>query len=208
MPPRAANRSAWMNRGDVVEDRWDQRRQHHVAVADLQELRHHEGGRAHHRRHQLPAGRGHRLDGGRRVGGVAALAHQRDGDHSGRDDVGHRAARDRAEQRRSGHRDLGRAAAVAAHQRGRDIGEEPRSARGVEEHAEIDERDHDGRRHGERNAQQPVRVESEIDEHPVDIDRTALEGARNEMAHQPEGDEQDHEPEQHSAGGPPEPLGH
>jgi hypothetical protein len=48
--------------GDVVEDRRDQRPDDHLAVGDLHELRHHEGGRAHDGRHDLAARGRHGLD--------------------------------------------------------------------------------------------------------------------------------------------------
>jgi hypothetical protein len=56
-----------MHRGearDVIEHRRDERPDHHLAIGDRKELSHDEGGGAHDRRHDLAAGRGHRLHAG------------------------------------------------------------------------------------------------------------------------------------------------
>ena len=83
---------------DVVQDRRDGRPERHLEVTDRQELGHHECGRAHHRRHDLAAGGGDRLDrrGERRV--KTGSLHQRDRDRSVDHDVGDGAPRHRAEQ--------------------------------------------------------------------------------------------------------------
>ncbi len=53
--------------GDVVKDRRNDRPDDDLAVGHGQELGHHEGGRPHDRRHDLPAGRRGRLDAGGEV---------------------------------------------------------------------------------------------------------------------------------------------
>ena len=99
---------------DVVQQRRDRRPQRDLEVAHRQELGHHECGRAHHRRHDLPAGGGDRLDrrGERRP--EAGALHQRNGHRPVDHDVGDRAARHRAEQARRDHRHLARTAGGVA----------------------------------------------------------------------------------------------
>ena len=81
----------------VIQNGRDERGEDDVLVRDFEEFGHQERGRAHHRRHQLATGRCHRLDGSGLVALVAALFHQRDGDHAGGHHVRYRAARNRPE---------------------------------------------------------------------------------------------------------------
>ena len=148
------------------------------AVGHLQELRHDEGGRAHHRRHQLAAGRADQLDRGGLVAREARLDHGRDGDDADREHVRHRAARNHAEQRRAHHRDLGRAAAEAAHRRHGDVGEKIGAAGAGQHLAHDGERDHDQHCHRQDRADHAVGVEAEVGDHPLRRHPAGLEIAR------------------------------
>ena len=59
---------------DVIEQPRHDRGHHDRGVGRLQEFGDQEGGGAHHRRHQLAAGRGHRLDGAGLVRGIRRRA--------------------------------------------------------------------------------------------------------------------------------------
>ena len=87
-------------------------------------LGHDEHARAHDRRHDLAARAGDGLDGRGILGGVAALLHQRDREGARGVDIGHGRARDRSEQRRADHGDLGRSAARPARQPHRHVDDE------------------------------------------------------------------------------------
>ncbi len=87
-------------------------------------LRHQKGDRPHYQRHQLASRRSGGLDRARGFGSVACPLHQRNGDRSGRYDVGNRAALDRAEQAGRCDRHLGRTAAVLPHKSDRHVVEE------------------------------------------------------------------------------------
>ncbi len=96
--------------GDIVKHRRHDREGGNGEIAGAQELRHHEGGGTHDRRHELAAGGGHGLDRAGEGGPVAGALHQRDGEGTGGHDVGHGAARDSAEQAAGDDRHLGGAA--------------------------------------------------------------------------------------------------
>ena len=95
-----------------------------VRYLTAEELGHDEGGRAHDRRHDLPAGRGHRLDGTGERRRIADPLHQRDREGAGGHHVGHGRTRDRAEQPAGHDRDLGRPAGLVAGERQGEIHEE------------------------------------------------------------------------------------
>ena len=95
--------------GDVVQDRRNDRPHRDLEVGHREELGHHERGGAHHRRHDLAAGRGGRFDRGGEVRAEAAALHERDRHRPVDHHVRHRAARHRAEQARAHDRDLARA---------------------------------------------------------------------------------------------------
>ncbi len=153
------------------------------AVGDLQELRHDEGGGAHHRRHQLAAGGADRLDRRRacsaRSPSLIMVGMVTMPTASTFDD---RAAGDHAEQRRADHRDLGGAAAEAAHRRHREIGEEVGAAGARQHLAQDRERDDDQHRHPQDRADHAVDVEAEVDDQPLGRDRAGLEIARQVRA--------------------------
>ena len=89
---------------------------HHRRIGHVEILGHDERDRAHHRRHQRPAGRGAGFDGagvGRRV---SDTLHRRDRQLAGGHDVRDDAARERTEQAARDDRDLGRSAARAPEQ--------------------------------------------------------------------------------------------
>ena len=176
----------------VIEQRRQRCGDRHVAVGDLQELGHQEGGRTHHRRHQLPAGGGHRLDRGCHMPGIAAAPHQRNGQHADRRDIAHRAAGNHAEQAGGGDRDLGRAAAIAAHQSQRNVGEEIGAAGGEQEIAEEHEGDDDRRRHQHRQAEHAAGIPDQIERKLLQADRQALQRTRHVLAERRVGEEHQH----------------
>jgi len=94
------------------------------AIGHLQEFGHDEGRSAHHRRHQLPAGRPDGFDCRRAVGREARAHHRRNRDDADREHIAHRAAGNHAEQRRPDHRDFGCATTKTAHGCHRNIGKE------------------------------------------------------------------------------------
>ncbi len=161
----------------IVEHRRDRGGDADRAVGDLQELRHDEGGGAHDRRHQLPAGRSHGLDGRSPVRREARLDHGRNGDDADREHVRDRAPGDHAEQRRAHHRDLGGAAAEAAHRRHGDVGEEIGAAGARQHLAQDGERDDDQHRYRQDRADDAVDVEPVVDDQPFRRDVAGLEVA-------------------------------
>ena len=147
---------------DVVQDRRDGRPERHLEVAHRQELGHHECGRAHHRRHDLAAGGGDRLDrrGERRR--KAGSFHQRNGDRPVDHHVGDRAARHRAEQGRADHRNLARTAGGMAGDREGEVHEQLAGAAPLHERAEQHEQHHVGGRHAQRRAEDALGGEIEL----------------------------------------------
>ena len=140
------------------------------AIRHLQKLRHDEGGRSHHRRHQLSAGGAHGFDRRSLVAGEAGPDHHRDGDDADRKHIGDRAAGDHAEQAGAHDRDLGRAAAIAPHRRACEIGEKIGAA-GARQHLPHDgERDHHQHRDRDDRADDAVGIEPEIDDQPLGRD--------------------------------------
>ena len=127
-------------------------------------------------------------------------------DHPGRDDVGHHNARDRAKQAGRADRDLGRAAAVAAHNHDRQIVEELGAARGVEKLAEQHERDHDGGADLHREAEDAAVVDRQVQDPAVDADRPGLEGAGHQMADQRVQEKHAHDDHQGEPRRPAKPL--
>ena len=95
---------------------------------------------------------------------IAGALHHGNGDCAVHDDVGHRAARDHAVEAGRHHRHLGRPAAIAAHGHQRHVGQELVAADGVERLAEEDVGDDDGRGDGQRQPENAVGVEVEIDD--------------------------------------------
>ena len=107
--------------------------QSHLGIRNAQKLGHDESGDAHHRRHQLPAGRSAGFDRSREMRAKADATHHRDGHDADGHDVGDDIAGNGAEQGRAHDRDLGRTAAMASHQRHGDVGEEGSTTR-LEQH--------------------------------------------------------------------------
>ena len=88
------------------------------------------------------------------------------------------------------------------HQPGRNIGEEARAARRLEQEAEEHEGEDDGGRHLHREAEHAVGVEHYIDRQPVDRHILALQPAGDQMPDQGEDQEEQQEGEQDGAGCP------
>jgi len=80
------------------DDRRDRRDDDDVGERRRRVLDHQEGGRPHHGREDLPAGRRGRLDGAGELRIVARPLHQRDRERAGRDRVGDRRPRDRSHE--------------------------------------------------------------------------------------------------------------
>ena len=135
------------------------------------------------------------------MGAIAGALHQRDGDDAGRDDVGDDAARDGAEQRGGDNGDLGRAAAIAAHQHHRDVGEEFGAARPEQRLAEQHERDHHGGHDHQRRPENRGRVPGEIIGESRQRNLAALQVARQQEGGEAEHQEGERDQHDRQAGG-------
>ena len=137
---------------------------------------------------------------------IARALHHRDRDRAVHDDVGDGAARDHAVEARGDDGHLGRAAAVAAHRRHREVGEELVAADRGERLAEEDVRDHDRRRDRERHAEDPVRVEIEVDGDALPARTLGVEHAGQEPGELRVEDAPHGDPHERPAGEPPDGL--
>ena len=192
----------------IVERRRNRGGDHHVDIGDFEELGDDERRRPHHRRGDLPAVGGHRLD----PGGVARLEpgalHHRDGDDPGRHDVADRRSRDGAEGAGGDDGDLGRPAPAMTHQPHGEVGEEPRRAGDFQQLAEDDEGEHkfgDDAQHQPRDA---VIVGVEVEDR---LGRREDLGLQRAGQHVAEIGVDDHHPDQggdHLAAALPERLHH
>ena len=153
---------------DDVEQRavGQQRRQDgvpdHVGVGDADVLGHDEGGRAHHRRHQLAVDAGGALDGAGLRRRVADALHERDGEHARRHHVGDRGAGDHAGHAGGDDGGLGRPAAEAAEQREGDLDEVVAGAGLLQQRAEQHEQEDEGGGDAERHAEHAFRGDPEV----------------------------------------------
>ena len=154
-------------------------------IVDAERLRHDEGDRAHHRRHDLSAHRGGGLDAGGKGAAIAELDHQRNRELADGDDIGDAGAGDRAHHARGEHRDLGRTAAGAAEQAERDVGEQLDHAGAFEERAEQDEQEDVGRRDVDRHAVKAFGAEGQMGDDLVEIIAAMVERRRQILAEEP-----------------------
>ncbi|MNE33464.1 hypothetical protein D3C80_1271340 [compost metagenome] len=122
-----------------VQQCWDERGFRHLGVGHVDRLGHDERHGAHHRRHQLAAHAGGRLDATGKCRFVAKTLHQRNGELSGGDDIGHPRAGNGTHQCRGEHRHFGRPSAAMAEQPHGEIGEQTNHARLLKKCAEQDE---------------------------------------------------------------------
>ena len=106
-------------------------------------LHHQEGGSAHNRRHNLPAGGGRGLDRAGKLGLVAGLLHHRNGDGAGGHGVADRGTGHHAAQGGGDDRDLRRTAGGSARDGVCKLDKELGNARLVQECAEDDEQDNE-----------------------------------------------------------------
>ncbi len=83
---------------DVEQQCRQQRRLGDVEIGHFHDIRHQEGRRPHDRRHQLPAGRGHRLYSAGHRGPIAGAAHERNADGAGGQNICHRCSRNHPHQ--------------------------------------------------------------------------------------------------------------
>ncbi len=148
-------------------------------------LRHDEGDRAHHRRHDLPAHRGRGLDAGGEGAAVAEPDHQGNRELADGDDIGDARAGDRAHHARGEHRDLGRSATGAAEQAERDVGEQLDHAGALQERAEQDEQEDVGRRDVDRHAVEAFGAERQMRDDLVEIIAAMVERRRQVLAEEP-----------------------
>ena len=127
---------------DIIQRGWNNSGDGDVGVADIEELRDHEGGRAHHGRCQHGAGRGAGFDRAGIGGAEAAFFHHGNGHGAGGQHVGNDRAGHHAEQAAGENADLGGAAAKRAAQRERKIDEELAGAGHHQRGAEHQKADH------------------------------------------------------------------
>ena len=178
------------------------------AVRDRQVLGDQKRGGAHDRRHDLAAVGRHGLDGGGQVRRIAGALHHGDGDRAVDDDVGHRAARDHAVEAGGHDRHLGRPAAVAAHRHQRHVGQELVAADGVERLAEEDVGDDDGGGDRQRQPENAVGVEVEIDDDAAPARALGVEHAGQQPGEVRVEQARQADPHQRPAGQPAHALQH
>ena len=166
----------------VIQERGQDRRPDDAGVGDLQIFRDQKGGGAHDGRHQLPTRRAHRLDGGRDLRRKAVALHQGNRDHADAGDIGHRAARDHAEESRPKHGDFSRAAAIAAHQCGGNIREEITATGAREDLAHQNEGRDGDQRHLQRRAENRIGVDAQINREAAQRHRTRAENAGQQVS--------------------------
>ena len=100
----------------VVEKGGDNRGQHHIGVAQIEELRHDEAHSPHKRGTKLPAGGGHCLHRPGELLFIAGLLHQGDGNGSGGSYIGDGGPVNHSHQSGGQHRHLGGSSRGLAHQ--------------------------------------------------------------------------------------------
>ena len=113
-----------------------------VRYGDAGEVRHHDGGRAHDRRHDLTGARRGRLDAAREGRRKPALLDHRNRDDPGRDHVGHRAARHGSEQAGGEDGGMGRPAAKPLGEVHRELDQRPSAAGPLQHRPKHDEGEH------------------------------------------------------------------
>ena len=187
--------------GDVVERGRHEGGENDIGIRDLQELGHQESRRPHHRWRDLPAGGGDRLERAGDLAREAGLAHQRNREDSGGRDVGYRVAGDRAEHGRCHHRDLGRAAAGAAHERGGKLSEPLGAAGPNQELAHEDVHHHHDAADVHGQPEQGDLVDPQVRDQLRELHRASLKGPRHEIAEQGVDNEQEQQHHQAPAGG-------
>ena len=172
-------------RGGEIEHRGDHRGLDDDGIIDAQGLRHDEGDRTHHRRHDLSAHRGGGLDAGGEGAAIAEPDHQRDRELADGDDIGDAGARDRSHHAGGEHRDLGGATAGAAEQAKRNVGEQLDHPGALEERAEQDEQEDVGRRDVDRHAVKAFGAVGEVGNDLVEIIAAMVERRRQMLAEEP-----------------------
>ena len=175
---------------DVIEQRRQGGRDHHLEITDAQELGDEECRRTHHRRRDLSAGRCHGFDGRRIMRLEADALHQRDGHHTRRHDVADRRTADAAEQTRGDHRHLCRTAAAVTHERHGEIGEEPGCAANLHQFPKHDEGQHHAGNDHQHQAGDRVSVRVEIENEGLRREIVGLQRLRQKKSEKPVADEQ------------------
>ncbi|MGY4256559.1 hypothetical protein ACVI1L_003627 [Bradyrhizobium sp. USDA 4516] len=171
-------------RGEI-EDRRDHRGLDDLRIGHAERLGHDEGDRSHDGRHDLAAHRSGGLDAGGEGAAIAELDHQGDRELADGNDVGDARTRDRAHHARSEHRDLGGAAAGAAEQAERDVGEQLDHAGAFQERAEQDEQEDVGCRDVDRHAVEALGAEREMGDDLVEVIAAVIERRRQILAEEP-----------------------
>ena len=194
-------------RRGVVEKRRDESGQGDLVIGNADRLGHDEGDGAHHRRHDLAAHAGGRLDCSGEGPAVAEADHQRDGELAGGEDVGDRRAVDGAHQSRGDHRDLRRSALLVADETEGDVVEQPDHAGALEKRAKQDEQEDVGGRDERRHAINALGAEIELVDHLFESETTMREEVRQPAAEQGIGNEHGAHQRQRPAHDAPRRLG-
>jgi len=172
-------------RGREIQDRRDHRGRDDHGIINAQRLRHDEGDRAHHRRHDLSAHRRGGFDAGGEGAAIAELDHQGNRELADGDDIGDAGARDRAHHARGEHRDLGRTAAGAAEQTERHISEQLDHPGALQERAEQDEQENIGRRDIDRHAVKTFGAVGQMGDDLIEVIAAMIERRGQILAEEP-----------------------
>ena len=169
-------------KADVVEERRCDGGECHIGVRQIQKFRHDEADRAHDRRGELTACRCHGFDSAGKFLLVARALHERNGDGTGRRDIGDGRAIDHAHETGGDDRHLRRAAGCTADKRQREIIDEFREAAVLQESTEDDEKENIGRRYADTGAEHALRPPELGDEHALQREAIVSEIARQVCA--------------------------
>ena len=145
---------------------------HNFRIGNPDIFDHQEGGRAHHRRHDLAVDGGAHLDRPGALGREADPAHQRDRERTRGYDVGDGGTGNQAGHGRGQHRRLGRPTAQVAEQSEGELDEVVSGPALIEQGAEQHEEENEGTGDAERDAEHALRRQIHVAHGP--LDRSAL----------------------------------
>ncbi len=185
---------------DVGNDRRQEGVLDDLRIRHADVLGHEEGGRAHHRRHDLAVDARGDLDGAGLLRGIAHPLHQGDGEGAAGHHVGDRRAGDHAHQPGRDHRGLGGAAAHVAEERERDLDEVVARPGLLQQRAEKDEQEDVARRNPQRHPEYPLGgqpvVRHRLDQgHALVRHDVGHEGAGESVAQHQQGDDGERRPD-------------
>ena len=175
---------------DEVQKRRNHRRDHHVDVAGLEELRHDERRGAHDGRRDLAAGRCAGLDRRGELRAVTDVAHERNREGTRSDDVGDGRARYRAHESARHRRSLGRPANPVTGKRNRQVDKKSPSAGTNQQRAEDDEQHDVSGTDVQWNTEDPIAAHEQRVDKLLKPDRGAVEKPEEVISVERVGDEE------------------